>query len=97
MKSAKPTETFKFDIYIVPNASKTEFAGMHGERLKLKLHAPPVDGKANDEIIRFFAATLGVSKAQVRISRGNLSRMKTVEVSGLDHAKVISILGRLMQ
>ncbi len=98
MKSAKSqAETFTFDIVVVPNARKTEFAGMHGERLKLKLHAPPVDGKANEEIIRFFSQTLGVAKSQVRISRGNLSRMKTVEVTGLDHAKVISIIGSLMQ
>jgi uncharacterized protein (TIGR00251 family) len=54
-----------------------------GEAYKLDLAAPPVDGKANDECVRYFAELAGVSRGSVRIVKGATSRMKVVEVEGV--------------
>lgn len=55
---------------------------MHGDAVKVRLAAPPVDGAANDELIRFVAERLGVPRAAVRIAAGATSRRKVVEVDG---------------
>jgi uncharacterized protein (TIGR00251 family) len=73
----------KIAIFVVPNAKQTEIVGEHDGRLKLKIHAPPVDGKANAEVIRFFAEKYGVPKSRVRIVSGEKSRKKTVEIIGV--------------
>lgn len=65
-----------------PGARRTGFAGMHGERLKVRLAAPPVDGKANAELIEFLAGHYGVPKRCVSITRGLHSRSKRVEIDG---------------
>jgi uncharacterized protein (TIGR00251 family) len=62
--------------------------GIHGAALKVRLHSPPVDGAANDELITFLAKTLGVSRRSVRIVSGQSSRGKTVEVEGVSPASV---------
>lgn len=67
--------------HLQPNASRSEFAGQHGERLKIRIKAPPVDGKANAELIKFLAKQFGVSKANVVITQGEGSRQKTVNIS----------------
>ena len=61
---------------------------MHGAALKVRLHSPPVDGAANEELVTFLAKTLGVSKRAVRIVSGQSSRGKTVEVEGVSPASV---------
>ena len=73
-------------IHVQPRARRTELAGRHGAAIKVRLHAPPVDGAANDELVRFLAETLGVSRRAVRIAGGLTSRTKTVEIEGLDAA-----------
>lgn len=67
--------------HLQPNTSRSAFAGLHGERLKIRIQAPPVDGKANAELIRFLAKQFGVPKAQVVITQGENSRQKTVVIS----------------
>jgi uncharacterized protein (TIGR00251 family) len=59
-----------------------------GEAWKLDLAAPPVDGKANDECVRFFAELAGVPRARVRIVTGAASRTKVVEVEGMEQASL---------
>lgn len=71
------------EIIVVPNARKTEMVGEHDGRLKLKIHAPPVDGKANEEIIRFFSDVFSLPKSRIRISHGESSKRKTVVVAGV--------------
>lgn len=66
--------------HLQPKASRSEFAGMQGERLKIRLSAPPVDGKANAALQAFLADAFGVSKRQVSIEAGELSRLKRVRV-----------------
>ena len=57
---------------------------MRGDAVKIRLAAPPVDGAANDELIRFVAEMLGVARSAVSIAAGQTSRLKTVEVEGID-------------
>ncbi len=75
--------TLTLRVIIQPAASKDEIIGLHGERLKIRLKAPPQDGKANKQLITFLAKTLGVPRSGVNISRGLSSRQKTVKIEGL--------------
>lgn len=70
------------DLHVQPGASRSEFAGRHGERIKVRLAAPAFDGKANDALIEFLAAHYGVAKRDVRILSGLRSRQKRVEIDG---------------
>lgn len=69
-------------LHIQPGAKKTEFAGLHGDALKIRLAAPPVDGKANDALVRFIAETLKLPKSAVNLKSGQTSRRKVLEVNG---------------
>jgi len=71
------------DLYVQPGARVSEFAGRHGERIKVRLAARAVDGKANEALIEFLAAHYGVAKRDVRIVAGLKSRQKRVAISGL--------------
>lgn len=68
------------DLYVQPGAARTEFAGRHGECLKLRLSARAVDGKANEALVEFLAAHYGVAKRCVRIEAGLKSRRKRVVI-----------------
>ncbi len=72
-----------FTLHIQPGAKTTAVVGLHGEALKLRLAAPPVDGKANDCLLAYVASTLGVPKARVELVSGQSSRSKRVAVSGI--------------
>jgi uncharacterized protein (TIGR00251 family) len=71
-------------LHVQPGAKRTEIAGVHGEgkeaRLKIRLAALPVEGKANVELLRFLAAAFGVRLAAVTLERGETSRNKTVRI-----------------
>lgn len=69
-------------LHIQPGAKKTEFAGRHGDALKIRLAAPPVDGKANEALVRFVAETLKLPKSAVSLKSGQTSRRKVLEVQG---------------
>lgn len=77
-----------FAVRVVPRASKNEIAGVHGDALKVRLTAPPVEGRANEALIAFLAQRLGVRKSQVEIVAGGTSRRKMVRVSGLSTQEV---------
>lgn len=68
-------------VHARPGAKRTEVAGLHGEALKLRVAAPPLDGRANDELAAFVAEALGVPKGKVRVVKGGASRRKTVLVA----------------
>lgn len=68
------------ELHVQPGARRTEFAGRHGERLKLRLAAPPVDGKANEALVEFIADYYRVPKRCVSITSGLHSRSKRVEI-----------------
>ncbi|MBP8267071.1 MAG: YggU family protein [Zoogloea sp.] len=71
-------------LHIQPGAKKTEIAGLHGDALKIRLAAPPVDGKANAALIAFLAKACGMSKSSVELVSGDTSRSKRVRVCGAD-------------
>jgi uncharacterized protein (TIGR00251 family) len=68
---------------VVPRASGTAVAGRHGNAVRIRVAAPPVDGAANEELVRFMAKRLGVSRGAVAIARGQSSRTKTVTIEGI--------------
>lgn len=68
-------------LHIQPGASRTEAAGLHGEALKLRLQAPPVDGKANACLIAFLADLLDCPKSAVELVSGAASRQKRVRIA----------------
>jgi uncharacterized protein (TIGR00251 family) len=82
-----------FDVLVVPRASRCGVSGVHDGRLKVTLDSPPVDGRANDALIEFFARALGRPKRDVTIVRGEKSRKKTIAIAGVTPADVIR-LGR---
>ena len=67
-------------LHVQPGARRTEIAGVYGEALKIRLAAPPVDGKANAELVRFLARAFGVARSAVVLVRGETSRQKTVRI-----------------
>ena len=70
-------------VHIQPKASTTECVGIHGDAIKIRVAAPPVDGAANDELIRFLARQLSIPIASVRIRSGAGGRHKCVFVKGV--------------
>jgi uncharacterized protein (TIGR00251 family) len=81
-----------FEVWVQPRASRTEVAGTHGEAVKIRLAAPPVEGAANAELVAFLAKQLGVSRSAVRIVKGERGRNKVVEVEGISRADVQALL-----
>jgi uncharacterized protein (TIGR00251 family) len=74
------------DLHVQPGASRSEFAGRHGERIKVRLAARAVDGKANEALIEFLAEHFRVPKRSVHIESGLKSRQKRVSIEGLSNA-----------
>lgn len=73
----------RIEIKAIPNAPGSEVVGWLGDALKVKVHAPPVEGKANEALCTFLAETLALPKRSVRLVQGDGSRRKLVEIMGL--------------
>ena len=92
----RETETgIVFRIRVVPRASRCEPAGIRDGALKLRITAPPVEGKANEECLRLLAGLFGVKKAQVTIIAGHASRTKTVAVEGVKAKEIAALIAAL--
>jgi len=78
----------RFAVRVQPRAARSELAGEHGGALRVRVAAPPVEGEANKELVRFLAAALGVPRSAVRIVAGQTAREKRVEVEGVSAADV---------
>lgn len=76
------THSIRLTLHIQPGAKKTEIAGEHGDALKIRLAAPPVDGKANQALLSYLAERFDVPQRQVVLKQGETSRRKVVEISG---------------
>jgi uncharacterized protein (TIGR00251 family) len=79
-------------LHVQPGAGKTGIAGTHGDALKIRLAAPPVDGKANDCLIDFIALKLGLPRACIELVSGAASRRKRLRVSGASAELIERIL-----
>jgi len=66
--------------HVQPGASRDALAGRYGERLKVQISAPPVDGKANKHLLKYIAKAFGVAKTRVTLVRGESSRQKTLKI-----------------
>jgi len=83
--------TVTLTIHAQPGAKRTEIVGLHGEALKIRLAAPPIDGKANAKLIDFLASFLEVPKAGVSVLAGESARHKVVWVQGVREAALAKL------
>lgn len=86
-------EICRLEIKAIPNAPRSEVIGWLGEVLKIKIHAPALEGKANKELCEFLAGMLGLHKRAVRLVQGDSSRKKLVEIHGLTRDQITEKLG----
>jgi len=92
IKFTESNERIVFSVRVIPRSSKSEIVGEYEGALKIKLTSPPVDGAANDELIRFFSRTFSVSRSDVEIVSAHTARLKRVSVSGITREQVLAIL-----
>jgi len=83
LKITEAEDGATFAVRVVPRASRNEIVGIHGDALKIRVTAPPVEGRANEALVAFLAKRLGVRKSQVEIVAGATSRRKMIRVIGL--------------
>jgi uncharacterized protein len=69
-------------LHVQPGAKRTDVAGLHGEALKIRLAAPPIEGRANEALLKFIAEAFGVPLRQVELKQGGQSRHKVVAITG---------------
>ena len=81
-----------FDALVTPRASRARLGPLAGERIKIAVTAPPVDGEANAAVVECVARALGVAKRNVSIVSGEASRRKTVRVEGVSLAQLEAAL-----
>jgi uncharacterized protein (TIGR00251 family) len=80
LKVVEKDGSARFEVHAKPRAKKSRIVGFRGEALEVSLAAPPVDGAANEELVRVLAEELGIPKRQVVILRGDTSQRKLVEI-----------------
>lgn len=81
-----------FTVRVVPRASKSEIVGEHDGALKVRIASPPVDGAANDELVKLLAKSFGVSRSAVEIVSGHSAKLKQVKIAGARREKISPIL-----
>ena len=92
MKIDERPEGIRLSVHVQPRASRTEIAGIHGEALKVRLAAPPVDGAANEALVDFLSERFAVPRRAITILSGAQSRAKVVEVAGITAAHALRSL-----
>jgi uncharacterized protein len=85
----------RLQVRVQPRAARTEIVGEHGGALKIRVAAPPVDGAANEALVRFLAERLGVARSAVSIGGGANARSKVVLVAGIEPEAAAARLGLL--
>lgn len=78
----KEGDAITLQVYVQPGAKSTEMAGFYDELPKIRLHSPPIDGRANDALIKYIAQCFNVPSRQVTLIRGEKSRRKTLQITG---------------
>jgi uncharacterized protein (TIGR00251 family) len=86
-----------FSVQVLPRSHKCALVGIQEGSLRLKLTAPPVDGRANEECLEFLAEQLGLKKGQLDIIHGHKSRKKVVQIEGLTREQLEARLSLLMK
>jgi uncharacterized protein len=80
-------------VKVVPGAARDQIVGPHGDRLKVRVAAPPEDGKANKAVCSLLADALGLKRAAVTVIAGPSSSEKTIRIDGLRAADILRLLG----
>ncbi len=80
---------FRIDIQVQPNSKRNEIVGYKDNILKIKIAAPPVEGKANKLLIDFLSKVLALKKSQIKIERGETARRKGVALAGIDNLQFL--------
>ena len=83
----------KIDVRITANAGRNQVVGWQGDRLKIKIKAPAVEGKANEELLQFLAERLQVRRREIGIDRGETAKAKVIWVEGIYQAQLSERLG----
>ena len=86
-----------FSIKVHPRARKNAITGVMGDALKLALTAPPIEGRANQAVIEFFAELFEIPRSSVTIASGETSRNKQVRIAGLTRAAVVARLSECLE
>ncbi|MGD9702060.1 MAG: DUF167 domain-containing protein [Acidimicrobiia bacterium] len=84
------------DIRVQPGAGRTAVVGRHGDELKLRVGAPPVEGRANEAVLAFLADAFDLRKAAVTLVSGPTSRSKRIRLDGVDEATATTVVDRLI-
>jgi len=91
-KDERGVNSVTLSLRIQPRASKNEFIVLESGGIKVRLTAPPVDGAANEALLRFLAETFAIAKSHIEIVSGHTSRDKTVRIRGVSEADALSLL-----
>jgi len=75
-------------VHAVPRAAKDAIQGLHGDALKIRLHAPPVDGKANEALISFLSEKLNIPKSNIALKSGLNQRRKIIAINGISKLEI---------
>jgi uncharacterized protein (TIGR00251 family) len=86
--------TLSFQVRVVPRASRSEIVGEHDGALRVRVAAAPVEGAANEELIRLLASTLGVSRSAITITGGHTAKLKQLRVSGATQDALAVLTGK---
>lgn len=79
-------------LRVVPNAKRSEVVGTHGDAIRVKIAAPALEGKANEELLKFLANKLGLSRRGITLGSGEKSRDKQVFIEGLSDSEAVDRL-----
>jgi len=82
IKISKNPDGIKLGVRVIPNSSRCEICGVIDENLKIKLDVPPVDGKANEKLVKFLSKTLNIAKTNISIISGETSKNKKIFIKG---------------
>jgi uncharacterized protein len=91
-QSPRPMAVARLDVYVQPRASRTELAGLHDGRIKVRVAAPAVENAANQALTEFIAERLGLPRRSVRVTAGATSRRKVLEIEGLTAKEIMERL-----
>ena len=84
-------------VGVVPGASKTQVKELAGDTLRIRVAAPPIDGRANLALLQFLARIFGVKKSDVELVSGDKSRAKKVKIYGVEPDQVEQLIGKLIE
>ena len=83
---------FIIALHCQPGAKNTEVQGEHDGRLKIRLAAPPIEGKANEALIQWLSKTLEIKRSQIELLAGDLSRLKRVKIAGITAEQLLQLI-----